>query len=122
MPIYREQISELLDAHGANATITARDVRLGNGIGINADVDFLAWAKRHLADEETFGVVIENSEEAGSLQQWALFQLAPHVAVEPPAAGDWVVFYDVNPEEYAGLAELDVYKPGFAIARSRHAS
>lgn len=121
LPIYREQISELLDAHEANAKLTARDVRLGNGIGINADVDFLAWAGGHLADEETFGFVIKDTEDAGSLQQWALFQLAPHVAVEP-AAGDWVVFYDVNPEEYAGLAEVDVYRPGFAIARSRHAS
>ena len=101
--------------------LTARDARLGNGIGINADVDFLAWAKRHLADEETFGFVIGNSEEAGSLQQWALFQLAPHLAVEPPTAGDWVVFYDVNPDEYSRLAELDVYGPGFAIARNRHA-
>ncbi len=122
LPIYRDQISELLDAHEANAKLTARDVRLGNGIGINADVDFLAWAGRHLADEETFGFVINDSEDAGSLQQWALFQLAPHVAVEPAGAGDWVVFYEVNPKEYAGLAELDVYRPGFAIARSRHAS
>jgi len=118
LPTYREQINELLDAHEANATLTARDVRLGNGIGINADVDFLAWAKRHLGDEETFGFVIGSSDEAGSLEQWALFQLAPHVAVEPPASGDWLVFYDVNPDEYVGHADLDVYKPGFAIARS----
>ena len=119
VPLYREQISELLDARKANAALTARDVRLGNGIGISADVAFLAWAKGHLANEETFGLVIENTEDPGSLQQWVLFQLAPHVAVEPPAAGDWVIFYDVNPEEYAGRAGLDVYGTGFAISRSR---
>jgi hypothetical protein len=119
LPVYREQLSELLDSHKENARLTARDVRLGNGIGINADVDFLAWAKRRLGDEETFGFAIENTQEAGSVQQWALFQLAPHVAVEPPSAANWIVFYDVNPEDYARLAGLSVYKPGFAIARSR---
>lgn len=119
LPIYREQFSELLDLHRENAKLNARDVRLGNGIGINADVDFLAWAKRRLGEEDTFGFAIENTQEAGSVQQWALFQLAPHVAVEPPSAANWIVFYDVNPEDYARLAGLSVYKPGFAIARSR---
>lgn len=119
LPIYREQVSELLDLHRENAKLTARDVRLGNGIGIDADVDFLAWAKKRLGDEEKFGFAIENTEEAGSVQQWAFFQLSPHVAVEPPSAANWIVFYDVNPEDYARLDELSVYKPGFAIARSR---
>jgi len=117
-PVYRDQIGELLDQREANSTLTARDVRLGNGIGIDADVDFLGWAKGRLAAGETFGLVVENSEDPGSLEQWAFFQLAPYVAAEPSVA-DWVIFYDVDPEEYAGLGELDVYRPGFAIARSR---
>lgn len=119
LPIYREQLGELLDLHKENANLSARDVRVGDGIGIHADVDFLAWAKRHLGDEEKFGFAIENTQEAGSVQQWAFFQLAPHVAVEPPSAANWIVFYDVNPQDYARLAGLSVYKPGFAIARSR---
>lgn len=119
LPIYREQLSELLDLHRENPKLTVRDVQYGNGIGIDADVDFLAWAKRRLGDEEKFGFAIENTQEAGSVQQWAFFQLAPHVAVEPPSAANWIVFYDVNPEDYARLAGLSVYKPGFAIARSR---
>ena len=120
LPIYRGQINEFLDAREANAALTTRDVTLGNGIGINADVDFLAWAKSHLSDHETFGFVIRESEDAGSLEQWALFQMAPHVAVEPSEA-EWIVFYDVDSTEYAKFGEPDIYKPGFAIMRNRHA-
>ena len=118
LPIYREQISELLDMRKANAALTTQSVTLGNGEGINADVDFLAWAKGHLSDHETFGFVIKDSEDAGSLEQWALFQMAPYVAVEPSEA-DWIVLYDVDPAEYAEFGETDIYQPGFAIMRNR---
>ncbi|HZE16387.1 MAG TPA: hypothetical protein VE197_12125, partial [Mycobacterium sp.] len=86
-------------------------------------VAFLGWAGNHFAAGETFYLIVGSSAEGSAVTQWGLFQLAPHLETETQDAADWLVIYDANIAGHPSRAfgSPDVYAPGFAVARNRHA-
>lgn len=120
LPSLRDATVSLLDQRKANAALTTGQAQLQGGLGLGVDVAFLGWAGGHFAAGETFHLVVGDSADAATVTQWGLFQLAPHLAVEQPSAANWLVFYDASPAGYpAGmLDDLEVYSPGFAVARN----
>lgn len=136
---FREGVTSLLDTRQADAQLSSADAAVLPGTELGANVGFLAWAQSQFAEGDTFGLEIGGPEDNGPqgemtmrqvlLQQWISFQLAPHLLVQPAVPGelpdaDWIVFYEVDPASYeAGrLGKVQVYAPGFAIARGAGAS
>jgi hypothetical protein len=120
LPNLRDATVSLLDQRKVNAALTAEQAQLQGGVWLGVDVAFLGWAGAHFGEGDTFHLVVGDSANTPEVQQWALFQLGPHLAVEQPTAADWLVFYDSSPTGYpAGmLDDLEIYAPGFAVARN----
>lgn len=120
LPNLRDATVSLLDQRKANAALTAEQAQLQGGLGLGVDVAFLGWAGGHFAEGDTFHLVVGDSSKTPTVTQWALFQLAPHLAMEQPTVADWLVFYDAGPAGYPAkmLDDLDIYSPGFAVARN----
>ncbi|HET9152805.1 MAG TPA: hypothetical protein VFN85_01665 [Solirubrobacterales bacterium] len=138
-PALRGAVMDLLETRQADAQLNPADAAVLPGVELGADVGFLAWARGQFAEGDTFGLEIGVAEDNGPrgestmrqvlLQQWITFQLAPHLLMQPAAPGeladaDWVVFYESDPTAYQRrqLGSVQVYAPGFAIARASDAS
>lgn len=142
-PNLREDINSLRTQHSQYAALSSAEAQVQGGVAQGINVEFLAWAREHMKEGETFHLEIGTvpGEElfggSGTKQQaafaWASYQLAPHLSVEQSASihdveegegqnADWIVFYGMDPKEYSGhLSKVITYAPGFAIGRTARA-
>jgi hypothetical protein len=121
VPNLRTAVAAFVHQREENSALTAAQKSLQAGTLAEVDVDFLGWARERLPPEESFQLIVGHPARTALVPQWALFQLMPNLAVAAAEPGDWVVFYDVAPARYStpGYYDLEVYAPGFAIARYR---
>jgi hypothetical protein len=129
VPSLRNDAADLLHQREVNSPISDEEARLEPGVAAGMNVGFLAWAREHMAADDTFHMVVGPAPDETYLQgvgireglvlQWGLFQLAPHLEVEAEDA-DWIVFYETSPADYPPrkLGEVIAYAPDFAIARN----
>lgn len=120
LPNLRTAVATFRQQHEETAVLTSEQQKLLAGMRFEVDVEFLAWVKQHLAPDETFHLVVGHLAKE-EVTQWGLFQLAPNLGVRSSQGADWIVFYDVVPARYSASSyhDLEVYEPGFAIARPR---
>ena len=118
-PNLRNAIAGFTEARHASETLSAEQKRVVAGAVIEPNEEFIAWTGERMASEEDFQLVTSPSPQGELETQWVSYRLEPRVEVSSPAPGDWVVFYGVAPARYAGPAfgEVEVYEPGYAIAR-----
>jgi hypothetical protein len=89
---------EDLDTQRRNGSVlTADQARVRGGVSMSLDVAFLDWAGVQIGPGETFHLVIGDGVPTESIRHWALYQLAPNLAVERPESADWVVVYGAAP-------------------------
>lgn len=119
LPNLRDAIAIFREQHEVDVTLNPLDRRLGAGVTTQMNVSFLVWAEERIAEDETFSVVTGRSLHQQQARQWSLFQLAPRLSLANRNEADWVVFYEVRPAVYASptFTQVQVYEPGFAIAR-----
>lgn len=118
-PQLRSSISRFVDLRDYADGISAEGGRELPGTTVQADTGFIDWAGEHIGEDEPFQLVVGHFQVNSLIFQWALFRLEPREGILQPAAGGWVVFYDVPPSRYRRphFREVQVYKPGYAIAR-----
>lgn len=123
LPGLHDAIATMLEQRRANATLSQEEGRLEPGVFAGVNDSFVSWAKEHIQPGETFELLLGKQIEpdvAGLDSQWILFRLAPNLGVARPTVSDWVVFYEVPPSQYRVshfYKEVQVFEPGFAIAR-----
>jgi hypothetical protein len=123
LPNLYDATVSLLDQRKSNAVLTAEQAQLQGGVAQGVDVAFLTWVRGHFAGGDTFYLITRKSTAEQAIIQWGLFQLAPHLETERPAAANWLVFYESSPTRYSfgRLHNLEVYTPGFAVERNGRA-
>jgi hypothetical protein len=144
LPTLREDVSEMLSQRKEYLGLSTAEANVKQGSNWGLNTAFLMWVKEHFKEGETFALEIGSipGEETfegggvlfGSTLAWASFQLAPNLMVEESvgpegklevpegAPADWIVFYQKEPDEYAGsLGKVIQYEPKFAIARPGNA-
>lgn len=126
LPGLHDAIAAMLAQRRINATLSQEEGRLEPGVFAGVNDTFVGWAKERLKPEETFELLLGKSIEpdaAGLDSQWILFRLAPNLGVAQPTVPDRVVFYDVPPSRYRTplYKEVEVFEPGYAIARPSNA-
>jgi hypothetical protein len=123
LPGLHDAIATMLEQRRANATLSQEEGRLEPGVFAGVNDEFVSWAKERIEPGETFELLLGEQIEpdvASLDSQWILFRLAPNLGVARPTRSDWVVFYEVPPSQYRVrhfYKEVQVFEPGFAIAR-----
>jgi hypothetical protein len=91
--------------------------------GGSTNIGFLAWARSEMVSagqRPSFMLIPETVRHDALIYQWSTYQLVPAFETEDPARADWLVFYDVDPQnvpyDRARFTRLSVYSPGFAVA------
>ena len=126
LPGLHNSIAAMLEQRRINATLSQEEGRLEPGVFASVNDAFVSWAKEQLKPGESFELLLGKSIEpdaAGLDSQWILFRLAPNLGVVPPTVPDWIVLYDVPTSQYRAplYKEVEVFEPGYAIARPTHA-
>jgi hypothetical protein len=121
LPNLRVAIAQFLDQREVNSVLSSEQARLAPGTAAGVDVEFVTWVEDQLEPGESFRLAISHPEEdqAQLHLQWIYFQLASNLAVDRPTEADWIVFYEVPPARYRApiYRDVEVYEPGYAIAR-----
>jgi hypothetical protein len=117
-PAMRNAIVSLTDQRHADEMLTDDQKRIAAGALLEPNEGFLAWTQERIAPGEDFLLITPLSPRGELNVQWATYRLEPRVQVAAATPGDWVVFYDVAASRYgAAFSEVEIYEPGFAIAR-----
>lgn len=123
LPGLHNAIATMLEQRRANAGLSQEEGRLESGVFAGVNDAFVTWTKERLQPGETFELLLGEAldPDAAALDsQWILFRLAPNLGVARPTRPDWVVFYDVPTSQYHAASfykEVQVFEPGYAIAR-----
>jgi hypothetical protein len=119
-PNLRSAITKYHQQRAYDDSISATEAKELPGTAIEANTAFLDWAAEHIPADEQFQLIVGHEARNPLLSQWAYFRLEPREGITTAAPGGWVVLYDVVPSRYEkpSFKEVDVYKPGFAIARA----
>jgi hypothetical protein len=119
-PNLRSAIVNFVHQRDYDESLTDAEAKELPGGAIEADTGFLDWAAERIGPGEQFQLVVGHEGRNPLLSQWALFRLEPREGITIAAPGGWVVLYDVVPSRYKRpiYEEVQVYKPGFAIARA----
>ncbi len=123
LPGLHDAIAKMLEQRRGNAVLSQEEGRLEPGVFAGVNDAFVSWTKEHLQPGETFELLLGEQIELGMAEldsQWILFRLAPNLGVARPTRPDWVVFYDVPTSQYRATSfykEVQVFEPGYAIAR-----
>jgi hypothetical protein len=86
--------------------------------------EFAEWIRGRLEPGDRF-YLVPSPAISDAVYQWFTFRLLPNLSSEQPQQADWLIFYGTSPEEsdfsssISGVARQ--YRPGYAIARTRHA-
>ena len=108
--------------HDASVGTDAAEARIAGGLSIGMNVEFLSWVERRLGPGDTFHLLTDNDPNRLTIEQWVLFQLAPHVALHEPEPADWLILYEKSPRsDYPRhlFERPSAYAKGFALARRR---
>jgi hypothetical protein len=119
-PNLRSAISHFTQQRDFNDSLSTEEKLLQPGAAIESNAGFFTWTKERISPGEDFQIVVGHIAKNPLLFQWAYFELEPRVAVEPASYGGWVVLYDVDPARYENshYRDVEIYEPGYAIARS----
>jgi hypothetical protein len=120
-PGIRNAIAGFTEQRHGNEVFSDEEKRVVAGSFIEPNEEFINWTAERIGPEEEFQLIVPESGQGEQLTQWMSYRLEPRVEVLDAPAGGWVVFYGVSPAVYdrPAFEELQVYEPGFAIARSK---
>ena len=110
------------DARAHNSAVRGDAAAVAGGTSLGVDVTFIDWARRRIPGEDTYYVMPRGIAGPSDVYQWLTYQMFPHLSAESPEDADWLIFYDVEPDDALDRTEFkpaQTFAPRFAIARRR---
>jgi hypothetical protein len=115
-------VDDLRDSRRNHARLTSAAVEAAGARrypGLEIDAAFFDWVATRVPPRASFFIVTQPRHQ--SSYQWGTFRLLPRLATERADQADWIVFYDRDPRNRGPAAydarTLELYRPGFGIAR-----
>jgi xanthosine utilization system XapX-like protein len=96
----------------------------GAPLAPGVSTEFAEWIRGRLEPGDRF-YLVPSPALSDAVYQWFTFRLLPNLSSEQPRQADWLIFYGTSPEEsdFSDSIAGDAwpYRPGYSIARTRHA-
>jgi hypothetical protein len=101
----------------AQRALTTAQANMAGGQAIGVNAPFVEWTVRQASSRDNFYLVGQDP----TVIQWLSYRMLPHLAVERPQKGTWLVFYGQTPRQAgykrAQLDDVRTFAPGFEMAR-----